>query len=307
MDDTFPPGSGREEDQLESCAATDALDPTQEPDFDRLVRLAARVFGVPLAATSIDCRDLQSFQVRVGFDAATLDFSALCSPCLTGSDGVFMTLDATRDPRFAAVPGAGDAPQIGFFAGVMLHSPTGERLGELCILEHAPRKNLSERDRHTLLDFAAITIDQIERRRLAIAERASQSRFDNIASTSPDGIICTDHLGTITFWNTAAENLFGYKASEVIGHNMRIIVPERFRNAEGEVAQIAGAESPGVIGSTISLIARRRDGSEFPIELSLSQWQPKRMETAGQSSTNLCQKPVKDHCVNYFHLASSGH
>lgn len=258
-------------------AAAGQLDRAQEADFDRLAGLAARVFGVPIAVVSINCRDLQFYKATVGFDAGAIDFSAFHSCCESTSDRVFVLLDATKDPVFATAVAAGDAPQVGFFACALLYSAAGQKLGEFCILDHAPRCEFSEHDRRTLLDFAAMAVDQIERRRLAIDGRASQSRFENIASTSPDGIICTDRSGTITFWNKAAECLFGYKAHEAIGQNLRIIVPERFRSPTSEVAQFAGAPAsagePGLIGSTISLIARRYDGTEFPIELSLSQWQ----------------------------------
>jgi diguanylate cyclase (GGDEF)-like protein/PAS domain S-box-containing protein len=246
--------------------------PAQEPDFDRLVWLAARVFGVPIATISITGWDRKFVKARPGVDVLAVDLCKFFSGCTAGDDGVFVMLDATLDPRSAPRPDAASAPQIGFFAGARLQSTTGQSLGEFCIFDHAPRRKFRERDRRTLLDFAAITVDHIERRRLAIAERASESRFENIASTSPDGIICTDRAGTITFWNKAAENLFGYPAAEAIGRNLQIIVPERFRNPTSEVTHIAGPESSGLIGSTISLIACRRNGSEFPIELSLSQW-----------------------------------
>jgi diguanylate cyclase (GGDEF)-like protein/PAS domain S-box-containing protein len=266
------------EDDREAWSANSRPMPAQEPDFDRLVELAARVFGVPIAAISINGWDRKFIKARFGIDALAIDLSSFFSGCAGSGDGVFITLDATPYPQLAPRPDAARAPQIGFFAGARLQSTSGQSLGEFCIFDHAPRRKFSDRDRRTLLDFAAITVDHIERRRLAIAERASESRFENIASTSPDGIICTDRAGTITFWNKAAENLFGYSATETIGQNLQIIVPERFRNQTSEVTEIAGAGSSSlmgssnVIGSTISLIARRRNGSEFPIELSLSQW-----------------------------------
>ncbi|MGO9007536.1 MAG: putative bifunctional diguanylate cyclase/phosphodiesterase [Beijerinckiaceae bacterium] len=257
------------DDERGARFADSRLVPAQEPDFDRLVGLAARVFDVPIAAISITGWDQKFVKTRHGVDATAADLPGFFSGCGAGDDGVFVILDATRDPHLAPRPGA---TQIGFVAGARLQSTSGQSLGEFCILDHAPRRKFSERDRRTLLDFAAITVDQIERRRLAAAERASESLFENIASTSPDGIICTDRGGTITFWNKAAENLFGYLAGEAIGQNLQIIVPERFRNPTSDVTEIAGAGSADLVGSTISLIARRRNGSEFPIELSLSQW-----------------------------------
>jgi diguanylate cyclase (GGDEF)-like protein/PAS domain S-box-containing protein len=260
------------ENQRQNLTADGSFDPTEGPDFNRLVALAARVFSVPFAALYVSCPNQSFFNASIGFDAYTTELAALLSACRASSDGVFVILDARSDPQFTNCKPADNLPCIGFFAGAVLQSTSGEKIGELCILDHASRHEFSERDQQTLLDLVAITVAQIERRRLAIAERASHNRFENIASTSPDGIICTDRAGTITFWNRAAENLFGYTASAAIGKNLQIIVPERFRNLASGVTQIAGGESRDLIGSTLSLIACRRDGSEFPIELSLSQW-----------------------------------
>jgi diguanylate cyclase (GGDEF)-like protein/PAS domain S-box-containing protein len=268
------------EDERGALLTNYGLDPAQEADFDRLVALAARVFGAPIAAISINGWDRTFVKARqgafAGADAIEIDTSSFFSAGNTGDDGVFVILDATidgQDAPYSDVVHHAQQPQVGFFAGAQLLSSSGQNLGEFYILDSAPRRKFSQSDRSTLLDFAAITVDQIERRRLAIAERAGESRFENIASTSPDGIICTDRAGLITFWNKAAENLFGYSASDAIGQNLQIIVPERFRNPSNDVTRFpAGAAASGLIGSTISLIARRRNGSEFPIELSLSQW-----------------------------------
>lgn len=259
-------------DQRGASLASDGLDLETAPDFDRLVGLAARIFGVSAAAIAIHGNDRRFVRTRLGNDNLPIDFEGLFSNCPNPSDGVFVLLDADLEDEPTRRSNIAPERRIRFFAGARLLSSAGQMLGEFCILDYAPRQKFDDRDRRTLRDFAAITVDQLERRRLAVAERINESRFENIASTSPDGIICADRLGTITFWNKAAENLFGYAASEAIGQNLLLIVPERFRNPGSEVAQIAGAEPSGMVGSTISLIARRRNGSEFPIELSLSQW-----------------------------------
>lgn len=113
----------------------------------------------------------------------------------------------------------------------------------------------------------------MELRRLEVARRASQSRFEHIASTSPDGIICASAEGSITVWNAAAERLFGYTAADAIGRSIDLIVPERMRGGHGGGMQrVAGGGEPRLVGKTVELPACHADGTEFPIELSLSLW-----------------------------------
>ncbi len=114
----------------------------------------------------------------------------------------------------------------------------------------------------------------MELRRLNIASRASQFRFEQIAATSPDGIICTDETGAISFWNHAAIHLFGYTAEEMDGKQIETILPYplRHRRAEDIVKEYENETPLDWIGKTVELKARRQDGSEFLTELSLSTW-----------------------------------
>ncbi len=80
--------------------------------------------------------------------------------------------------------------------------------------------------------------------------------------------------GNIVGWNAAAERLFGYTEAEINGQPLTVLMPERFRNLhrEGLTKLVAGGV-PHIIGKTVELVGLRKDGSEFPLELSLAQWQ----------------------------------
>ncbi len=80
--------------------------------------------------------------------------------------------------------------------------------------------------------------------------------------------------GNIVGWNAAAERLFGYTETEINGQSLTVLMPERFRNPHREgLARMVAGGVPHIIGKTIELAGLRKDGSEFPLELSLSQWQ----------------------------------
>jgi PAS domain S-box-containing protein len=92
-----------------------------------------------------------------------------------------------------------------------------------------------------------------------------------IVETAQDAIIAASERGTITFCNRATEVLFGYAAAELVGGSLTQLMPERFHDAHrGGLDRFVRTRAPRVIGGTVELLGRRKDGGEFPIELSLS-------------------------------------
>jgi PAS domain S-box-containing protein len=86
-----------------------------------------------------------------------------------------------------------------------------------------------------------------------------------------DAFVSIDTDGTITAWNPAAEQLFGYRAAEVYGRPVAdLIIPPRFREAhEHGLARIRAGEPSGLSGQRLELAAIDRAGREFPIEMTL--------------------------------------
>jgi len=103
--------------------------------------------------------------------------------------------------------------------------------------------------------------------------REAELRFRAVTDSAIDAILSIDTLGQIVAWNRAAEAIFGYSESEMVGRSVETLIPERFREAHraGMNRVTAGGEGR-VIGKTVELAALRRSGEEFPIELSLSTW-----------------------------------
>ena len=102
---------------------------------------------------------------------------------------------------------------------------------------------------------------------------AKEEQFRQVVQTAPDGIVLADDEGKIISWNTAAERLFGYMEGEILGQPLTTIMPTRYREGHLrglELAKASGKSSQ--TGRTIELFGLRKDGSEFPIELSLSTW-----------------------------------
>jgi PAS domain S-box-containing protein len=113
----------------------------------------------------------------------------------------------------------------------------------------------------------------VERRRAADALRTSEERFRAITESANDAIISADRRGHIVSWNARAEAIYGYQADEVLGTSLVRLIPERYHRAyEARFAAWAAAGTFPLAGQTVEFTGRRRDGSEFPLEISFSTW-----------------------------------
>jgi len=113
----------------------------------------------------------------------------------------------------------------------------------------------------------------ITRRKHAEEElRLSEARLHAITDSAQDAILIMGHDGCIRFFNRAAERLFGWSGEEVMGKELHgLLAPVRYRAAYAEAARRFSETGDGAaIGKTLELSALRKDGSEFPIEISLS-------------------------------------
>lgn len=114
-----------------------------------------------------------------------------------------------------------------------------------------------------------------KRKQAEDALKDSEERFRAIAETATDAIVVQDSSDNINYWNRKAEEMFGYAAAEALGKKLHeLIVPERFRERahQGMRKFYETGEGP-LLGKIVEFYAVRKDGSEFPIELSISAMQ----------------------------------
>ncbi len=114
-------------------------------------------------------------------------------------------------------------------------------------------------------------------RRLSDGEReleVSRLRYLALVETAPDAIVSIDGAGRIVSWNLAAQRMFGYQKNQVVGGPLSRLMPDRCRRAHEErLERFLQTGDVRELGSTVELVGLRRDGSEFPIELSVAAWQ----------------------------------
>ncbi len=124
-----------------------------------------------------------------------------------------------------------------------------------------------------VVGFQAVARDITERKRAEEALAESEGRLRSIVQSTSDAIILIDTQGRVAFWNRGAEKIFGYGAEEMVGQPMTRIIPERFREAhERGVQRVAAARRLTMHAAMFELRGLKKNGTEFPLELSLATW-----------------------------------
>ena len=113
-----------------------------------------------------------------------------------------------------------------------------------------------------------------ERKRAEASLRESETRFRSVAQSANDSIISADSGGIIVFWNKGAQTTFGYAEEEVLGQPLSLLIPEQYRDSHLRgLERMSSTGESHIIGKTVEFQGLRKDGSKFPLELSLATWE----------------------------------
>jgi diguanylate cyclase (GGDEF)-like protein len=155
--------------RLGALRASGLLDTPAEERFDRVTRMAQRLFDVPIALISLVDEDRQWFKSRQGLDTSeTPRAFSFCAHAIEG-DEVFQVFDAEADVRFADNPLVVGDPNIRFYAGCPVSAPDGSKLGTLCVIDRRPRQ-FSEDDILALQDLAEMVENEIAQAHVALTD-----------------------------------------------------------------------------------------------------------------------------------------
>jgi len=257
-----------EEQRLAMLAEYGIDEAINEIGFNRLVHLAANIFNVPIVLISLIEAERQLFAASMGIATCeTPRDVSFCAHAIRRND-IMVIPDTHKDRLFRDNPLVTGEPFIRFYAGIPLRNQQGLALGTLCVIDRIPRPMISTADKQNMHDLAALVMDRLEMRRLELARSASQFRFENIAHTSPDAIICADDSGIITFWNSAAGKLFGYQSADIVGRNISLLVPDGLMLRLSRLLSEKGALQK----SMLEIKVRAANGVWIPVELSASMW-----------------------------------
>ena len=189
-----------EDARLRDLFAYEILDTPDDPRFDAIVSMAARMFDVPIVAVSLIASDHLWFKAKVGLDASRMPRNtSICGHVLLEPDQLLVLEDASADPRFHDNPLVAGEPFIRFYAGApLISSRTGLALGTICLIDRKPRK-FSEAEQQNLRDLATSVVSAMDLHRANL-------RLKTVATHDP-----LTHLPNRTLFETnllsSVENL----------------------------------------------------------------------------------------------------
>lgn len=241
--------------------------------LDPVVRIASRMFDMPVSAVNMIGNDHVFFAASIGVGVVDMrrDVS-FCAHAINQHD-VMVVPDATKDDRFHDNPLVIGSANVRFYAGVPLRSPDGFALGALCVLDDKPHPEFSEEDKQRLQELAKMASDRLELRRVEVASQHNRPSFNDYANNSATPVIWFDETLKLLQWNQAAALAQGYNPDEKSGLHFDQLLAKHERAALRQL--VANAKNSGSLeGLEIptNLTAKRKDGSEYRTGLSLFCW-----------------------------------
>jgi PAS domain S-box-containing protein len=247
------------------------MDTPPESSFDDLTTLVARILDVPIALVSLVDADRQWFKSRYGLDAPETPRDISFCGHVVAEQELLVVPDAFEDNRFHDNPLVTGDPRVRFYAGVPLRTPDGHVLGTLCAIDHEARQ-VSADQLDTLSILGRQVADQLELRRQLRLTKDYEQRLRTLFETAVDAIITIDEAGVIEDVNAVVKRLLGYDPSELVGQQVGMLMPPRHRERLEQYLRHY-PDDPGakLIAATQEAIAVRKNGTEFPVEISVSE------------------------------------
>lgn len=271
-----------EQARLETLRSLSILDTPPEERFDRLTRMAKRLFGVPIALVSLVDGNRQWFKSCFGLSVSeTSRDISFCGHAILGND-LFIVPDTTTDERFSDNPLVLNDPYIRFYAGCPLRAPNGSKLGTLCIIDRQPR-SFGKDELEALIDLASMV-----ERELAAVQMATLDELTAISNRRGFIMLAQHSLHLCIRQKLSASLVF-------VDLDKFKVINDTFGHAEGDRALIAFAEQMKTTCRDSDIFARL-GGDEFAMLLinSSGNMQNILFQDSINQSKNTIRKPSAD-------------
>ncbi len=207
-----------ESDRLASLKKLNILDTPPEERFDRITKLATKIFKIPISTITLVDSNREWFKSVCGLDKKEGDRAiSFCGHAMLENE-ILIIPDAKKDPRFSDNPMVIGEPFIRFYAGVPLFSADGARVGTFCIKGHDPRE-FSDEEKEIIKGMAKWVELEINSHNLSVAieqVKKTVEEIDTFFETSQDIMAIANVNGYFERINPAALKMLGYSFKELI-------------------------------------------------------------------------------------------
>ena len=256
--------------RIQALQGLDLLDSAPEERFDRLTRLAKRLFNVPIALVTLVDTNRQWFKSCVGLDVSeTPRDVSFCGHAIL-NDGLLLVPDAREDVRFHDNPLVTGAPNIRFYAGYPLTVPNGNKMGTLCLIDTKPR-DLDQEERALLRDLAEMAEQELAAVQIASMDEltllSNRRGFKQLAQHALDACARLERPATLLFFDLndfkQINDLYGHAEGDSALKTFADVLRIAFRESD-VVGRLGGDEFVALLtGSshieTTAIMARLKD------------------------------------------------
>lgn len=255
----IPAIPANEIERLHVLRALAILDTQAEERFDRLTRIATRMFNVPIALVSLVDTNRQWFKSCMGLQVSeTSRDISFCGHAILGND-TFVINDASKDPRFLDNPLVTAAPHIRFYAGRPIRTTHGFKVGTLCLIDSQPRE-FPARDIEDLDDLATMVESE-----LAVIELATMDELTDLSNRRGFIMLTEKYLNYFSRHKLHASLVF-------LDLNDFKIINDTYGHDEGDRALQTFGKALKQMGRSSDIFARL-GGDEFVILLACTREQ----------------------------------
>ena len=210
--------SSSDHDRLAAVSASGLMGSEAEESFDRIVRLAASVFSVPIAFFSVVGGESQWLKARFGIDQQEAPRELAFCPYVVDSDHPLVVKDAREDPRFASNPLVTGGPRIRFYAGHPVSAPCGMVIGTLCVADRRSWSSFSDDKVSLLRDLASLVETELVLR-LKSRREASKVGHQALPAMQLRALLDEDSTGKVVLDDEQRVVAFNARAADYIALN----------------------------------------------------------------------------------------
>lgn len=273
-----------EAERLHALRTLKILDTSHEERFDRVTRMAKRMFNVSISLVSIVDEDRQWFKSKQGLEASeTPREISFCGHAIN-QEGLFIIPDASKDERFFDNPLVTDAPNIRFYAGYPLKIRQGLNIGTLCLIDPRPQ-GLDEEDQQLLKDLGAMIEQEIQSIQMATLDELTliSNRRGFLTMVEHSLKVCRRNQVPMSFILfdlnkfKAINDTYGHHEGDFVLTTFAQVMLDSFRDCD-VVGRLGGDEFVAMLSDT--------DGGKADIALA-------RFATAIEKTNETLNKPYK--------------